>query len=58
MKLSKYIVEQILIDIINRSDMQIKGDDIPEALRIFDKYGVPYNRLVAKTEDLLQKQMI
>lgn len=53
MKLSKYIVEQILIDIINRSDMpQIKGDDIPEALRIFDKYGVPYNRLVAKTDDL------
>jgi len=51
--LSKYIVEKILIDIIDRSDMpQIKGNDIPEALGIFDKYGVPYNRLVAKTDDL------
>ena len=57
MKLVKKIVEQILIDIINRSEMpQIKGDSIPDALKIFNDYGVPYEQVSVKTEELLPIQ--
>jgi hypothetical protein len=51
--LSTYITEEILIEIINRSEMpQIKGNDIPEAIDTFKKYGVPFKYEVNKTNDL------
>jgi disulfide oxidoreductase YuzD len=51
--LSTYITEEILIEIINRSDMpQIKGNDIPTAIDTFKKYGVPFKYEVNKVNDL------
>jgi len=56
-QLSKYIAEQIIIDEISRIDMpQIKGDNIPEALSIFKKYGVPYTLKVIDPNELLPIQ--
>ncbi len=51
--LSKYIVEEYLIDEIERSSMpQIKGNDIPKALNSLKKYGIPYRYKVVQTNDL------
>ncbi len=57
MSIVKKIIEQILIEIIDRSEMpQIKGDDINAAINIFNKYGVPYEYKMIKTNDLLPIQ--
>ena len=57
MKLTTEIVEQIIIDVISRSDMpQIKGNNIPNAVKAFKDYGVPFEYETVNISNLLPIQ--